>query len=322
MRPFGAVVPFLLLLIAVAGGVACGRAEGPQSTPRVLKLTTGPEGGGFYPLGRQLAEALNARLGDTELRAVVSAGAVANVEAIQNGTAELALTFADVAYLGFSGRLDRSTGPLMHLRGVTVLQLTPVALAVRPGLSIKSPAELRGRSVGVGPPGSGTALTATLILGAFGLDESTVRIETLGFSDAAQRLLEGRLDAMFDNAINQAASLKEATEGGATLVPIEGAVVEGLRRDYPFLRPTSIRAQSVPAFPRATHTVGVDGLLICRSDLPDDLVYRLTKEFFNVLPTLSLVGEARRMNLDLAPATPIPLHAGAARYYRERELLR
>ena len=312
----------MFVLIAVIACVACGSPETPERGRQVLKLTTGPEGGGFYPLGRQLAEALNERLVDTEVRAVVSDGAVANVQAIQNGAADLALTFADVAYLGFSGRLDGSTEPMIHLRGVAVLQLTPVALAVRPGLSIKSPSELRGRSVSVGPPGTGTALTATLILDAFGLDRSTIQIETLGFREAAQRLLQGRLDAMFDNAINQAASLKEATEGGATLVAIEGAPVESLRRDYPFLRPTSIPRSLYPAIPHPTHTVGVNGLLICRSDLPDDLIYQLTKEFFHVLPTLPLVREAPRMSLDLAPATPIPLHPGAARYFRERELLR
>jgi len=70
------------------------------------------------------------------------------------------------------------------------------------------------------------------------------------------------------------------------------------------------------------HTIGVDSLLICRKDLDESIVYDLTKHFFEALPALSSSLDALRfMDLDESPATPIPLHDGAARYYRERELL-
>jgi uncharacterized protein len=70
-------------------------------------------------------------------------------------------------------------------------------------------------------------------------------------------------------------------------------------------------------------TVGVDSLLLCRADLSEDLVYRLTAAFFDVLPTLSTELESLQlMDVARASATPIPLHRGAARYYRERELTR
>ena len=307
---------------SLASSQGCSKPVSTAAAPVALRLTTGPEGGGFYPLGEQIAQGINARVPGMQLRSVFSPGAVANVEAIQKGEADLALTFADVAYLGFSGQLDANSEPLPRLRGVAVLHLTPVALAIRPGLSIVSPADLRGRTVAVGPPGSGTALTARLILEAFGLDASSVRVEFLGFNDAARRLLQGRIDAMFDNAISQAASVKDATEGGARLLPIDGPAVARLRSTYPFLRPTMIRRSLYPAIREGVRTIGVDGLLICRSDLADAAVYQITKELFNVLPEMSLGGGSRVINLDLAPATPIPLHAGAARYYRERELLR
>lgn len=314
------MTPAVAAAVVAAGG--CGQPAPAEPPLRVLKLTTGPVGGGFYPLGRQLALRLNERLPDMQLEAVVSAGAVANVEAVRHGHADLALTFSDVAYLGFSGRLEPAFEPMQDIRGIAVLQLTPVALAVRQGVTISSPAGLRGRSVSVGPRKTGTALTAELIMEAFGLDESNYQPVWLDFSEAAEQLLSGQLDAMFINAIDQAESLIAATEGGARLVAIEGPPVERLRSEYPFLRPTLIARDLYPAMPSSTRTLGVDGLLICRSNLPDDLIYRLTKEFVEVFPELSLVGQASRMNLDLAPATPIPLHPGAARYYRERSLLR
>ena len=69
-------------------------------------------------------------------------------------------------------------------------------------------------------------------------------------------------------------------------------------------------------------TVGVDNLLIARKDLGEHLVYQLTKGFFEVLPEIAKTLKAAEVDADLAAATPIPLHAGAARYYRERELLK
>ena len=89
------------------------------------------------------------------------------------------------------------------------------------------------------------------------------------------------------------------------------------------LRVALIPAGTYPTVRGPVHTVGIDTLIACSTDLTETLVYRLTKTFFDVLPELATQVDAlRRMDLARAPATPIPLHDGAARYYRERELLR
>jgi hypothetical protein len=279
---------------------------------------TGPTGGGSLPLGQEIAEALNARLEDVEIETVVSAGAVSNIRAIQEGKAELALTFADVAYLSFSGQLTPKDLPFDRVRGIAVLQVTPVALVVRPGLHVKGPQDLRGRRVGVGPDGSGTEVTASLILQAYGLGPNDVLTESIGFQEGATRLLTGELDAMFDNAIIRSEALQRAAEGGARFVPIEGPAADRLRRDYPFLRVTVIAPE---LYGTSVRTIGVDGLLICRSDLDEPLVYELTKQLFASLKSLGR-GALRSIDVKQAPATPVPLHPGAARYYRERELSR
>jgi uncharacterized protein len=312
----------------LAGGLAllslcaanCQSAAVEPSGERVmrLRLATGPPGGGFLPLGEELVSAFSKRMSQVEISPLPSAGAVANINAIHQGTAELAFTFADVAYLAFSGKLARNQPPFDQLRGIAVLQVAPIALVVRPGLAIRSPSDLRGRSVGVGPEGSGTAVTAGLLLQAFGLTAKDVRVETSGFQEAATKLLNGTLDAMFDNAINPAESLKRVADAGASFVPIEGPGADRVRRDYPFLTATVISRE---LYGTSVHTIGVDGLLICRSDLDEALVYELTKQLFLSLKSLGR-GALRLMDVDQAPATPIPLHTGAARYYRERELSR
>jgi TRAP transporter TAXI family solute receptor len=175
----------------------------------------------------------------------------------------------------------------------------------------------------VGPPGSGTALTAELVLGAFGIDPQAVRSEFLQFNEASAQLAAGKLDAMFVNASYPAESVSLAARSGARLLPIEGAAVDRLRHDYPFLRLTTIPAGTYPEHGLPVHTIGVDNLLLCRSDLDEDLVYELTKQFFSALPALAADQTSLRlMDFVQVPATPIPLHEGAARYYRERELFR
>ena len=81
--------------------------------------------------------------------------------------------------------------------------------------------------------------------------------------------------------------------------------------------------EDYPAHPRSVHTIGVDNMLVCSNDLDEDFVYELTKSLFNGLPALAAEQTSLRlMDVSQGPATPIPLHDGAARYYRERELFR
>jgi len=309
-----------IVLAVLMIGINCRAVNSDSPAPAATRVTfvTGPTGGGSFPLGQEIAEALNKGLKDVEIETMVSAGAVANIRAIQNDKADLALTFADVAYLSFSGQLTPRDLPFDQVRGIAVLQVTPVALVVRPGLQVRGPQDLRGLRVGVGPDGSGTEVTAGLILRAYGLDAQDVRTETLGFQEGATKLLAGELDAMFDNAIIRSQALKRAAEGGARFVPIEGPAADHLRREYPFLRVTVIAPE---LYGTSVRTIGVDGLLICRSDLDETLVYDLTKQLFASMKSLGR-GALRSMDVKQAPATPIPLHPGAARYYRERELSR
>jgi TRAP transporter TAXI family solute receptor len=316
---FGLVLSALLL-----GSIgACRPAARVPAVPTVLRLTSGTPGAGFHPLGEGLARAFTRSAPDIRLEVAESPGAVRNVQAIQEGAADLGFAFADVAYMAYTGRLEPSDRPSDRLRGVAVLQVTPLHLVARSGAGIRSIADLRGRRVGIGPPGSGTALTSNIVLRAFGIDARELTAVLISFSDVADALARGTLDAAFVNGGYPAESIASATQAGADLLPVEGPPIRRLRADYPFLRPTFIPADTYPNQRGRVFTIGVDNLLLCRADLPEDVVYAFTRRFFEVLPDLSMDRiSLRMMDVDQAPATPIPLHAGAARYYREVELSR
>jgi len=109
-----------------------------------------------------------------------------------------------------------------------------------------------------------------------------------------------------------------ALQGGARLLDIDGPEIDRLRVYYPLLRRMVIPQGTYPAQKAPVHTIGVDLLLVCRADLDVTLAYELTRAYFEDTP------EDIRYQIDpqRAPAVVIPLHPGAARYYREREVRR
>lgn len=309
--------------MAVLVAASCDAPQAQIAPSPVLRFRTGMPGAGFHPLGEALTSAYRRTPAGPQMEIHESAGSVSNLEALQRSAADLGLAFADVTYMAYAGRLADHPERLDRIRGIAVLHLTPLQVVVRPGTSINRISDLQGRRVGLGPPGSGTALTATLVLDAFGIGAGEVSAEALLFNEAARRLVAGTLDAMFVNAGYPAESVRLAAAAGGRLLPVHGDVALRLRREYPFLRQTIVPGGTYPGHPDAVQTIGVDSVLVCRSDLDDDIVYQVTKTFFAVLPSLVAEHPALRLiDLEQVPATPVPLHGGAARYYRERELSR
>ena len=250
----------------------------------------------------------------------VPLGLTTLLEAIDSGTVDVGVSSADVAYAEYTGKLDRKSEPLSRLRAVAMLWMTPLHLIVRQDSKIQGLDDLprRGR-VGI----ARTDATARLALKALGIEPWVGDDMTA----AGAGLSDGTLDAIFYSrglAIFYPTGLAppaavRAARVAIRPVPLTGKQVERIRDLDPFYQPTAIAKGTYPGQLNAVRTFGVQAILVCRSDLPEPLVYELTKYFFEYAsspdhPPMPLI------DMELAPATPIPLHAGAARYYREREL--
>lgn len=306
--------------IALAGCslAACAQPQ-PAQPRRVIRLITGTPGARFHPLGQALAQVYAESFPAAQVRVLESAGSIANVEALERGDADVGLSYADVAYMAHVGRLGGREEAFADLRGVAVLELAPVHLVVRAGAAIAGEDDLLGKRIAVGPVGSGSALTADIVLRALGMNPEAARVEPLRYNEAAARLAAGTIDALFVTGSDPVDAVRAATASGARLLPLGGPAIERLRHDYPFFRPTVIRGGTYPGHPESIRTIGVDNLLICRRGLDEATVHDLTERFFARLPSMPILSG---LDLEQAPAVPIPLHDGAARYYRERELTR
>lgn len=277
----------------------------------------------FRSLGEALAATLEGVLPRMHFEVVATEGSVTNIQKIDAGEAELGLALADVAYMGYNGRVAELSTSTRRVRGIAVLHPSTVHVLVARESPIQSLSDLRNHRVGVGPSGSGTAVTSTILLRAYGVPADKVGSQALSFLDAIDALRQRQLDAVFITAADPVAAVRQAIQSGARLLDIEGPQLEQLRVTYPFLRPATIPANTYVGQTAPVQTVRVDVLLLCRADLDDVVVHAVTDALFQVLPKLIVSDDYLRLvDVRRAPTTPVPLHPGAAWYYRERELSR
>src|SRR4029077_20037296 len=108
------------------------------------------------------------------------------------------------------------------------------------------------------------------------------------------------------------------TEAGLQVIPIDRQIVNNVRAQYPFVKVVPLETKLAPGTDQIT--VGVDSVLVCRAGLEEPIAYELTKAFYGLLSDLAREQPSAAINPGNASATPIPLHPGAARFYREQEI--
>ncbi|HUR33159.1 MAG TPA: TAXI family TRAP transporter solute-binding subunit [Vicinamibacterales bacterium] len=308
-----------LILSAILSAGACRRAPDPPAGKPALRVATA-----FAPFSTRLTEEYRRTMPDLDIQEHPSVSSASVLSDIQEGKLDFGVALADDAYRAYFGEDTASTRPDSAVRAISLLQPLPTYLLARTGSGVHRIADLEGKVVAVGPQNSSVWKLGTLVLKAFGVQPVTIRAMN-SRELAVQGLKDGSLDAIMLPGYVYPEALTEALlrEGGAYLLPIDGPPVEKLRRESPFVRVVMIPRDIYPGQNSIVPTVGIDLLIVCRRDLDERLAYRLAEQLFNVFPRLARVeANMRFLNVEDAPATPIPLHAGAGRYFRERELSR
>lgn len=313
-----------LLAISASFLLAGCRAELPEKPPTTLTIATGSADGVYYQVGKALAEAYG-KLPGVHATAELSVPSDRNLEKVQSGSADLAFDGAGFAYAAFTHGTSEDNRPHTRLRAIAVLFSTSVQIGARADSPIRRLEDFRGKRIAVGPKGLATDEVSRLILAAHGIGYDEIRPFFQTGRDLVVDMHEGRLDAFFLYVpIRHAIMTELAGSVDVRLLPIDRERISHIQTRSPFLLKTVV----IPAGTyQGQHdditTVGADILLLCRADLSDSLVHDLTRELFAATPQLAAAHPAAAaIDPDRGPAASIPLHPGAARYYRERELLR
>jgi TRAP transporter TAXI family solute receptor len=316
-KPLSEWIRWATALVLAVCSSACDQPSAAPSR-QTIRIGTGALQGNYYPVGVALARTFAMAMPDVDAEVKVTNGTLFNLDALQNDSVDIAFSYADVAYAAYVGGPGDQRKPFTSLRALVLLQLLPVHFVVSDRSSVRDVTDLPGRKVIF--VGGGTGLAAERIVRAYGVDPKSILLQpNRSFEDSIEDLSSGKLDAMFVLSRYPVDNVRGALERGSHLIPLAGDPVEQLHRQYPFFRPMLIAGGAYRTQPLPVRTIGVHSLLLCRVDLDEGLVYRLTKALFQ-----SLAEQSNELlwsvDLDRAAATPIPLHPGAARYYREREL--
>jgi TRAP transporter TAXI family solute receptor len=331
-----AIAAVLTVLVALAVGSATGHAQ----EAGFFRIGTAGTAGTYFSIGGIIASAISSPPGSPNcqrggtcgvpgLIAVAQAtqGSVENVELISKNQLESALVQADVASWAYNGTgIFKTRGAIPTLRAIGALFPESVHLVVPRDSPIKTLRDLKGKRVGIGEKESGTVADVRILLDQVGLSERDIKPDYSRLADAATGIRENTLDAFFlvgGYPIPAITDLASTTP--LRLVPIGDETFDKLKKRYPFFSRVDIPAGTYQGVDEDTQTAGVNALWVVSAEVPEPLVYAITK---------SLWGEATRHILTVRhpmgqriaaehalEGLDIPLHPGAERYYREAGLM-
>ncbi len=320
----------LLILLAVLALIVAGCAEKevkPAEKVEKFHITilTGGASGTYYPIGGAMAKIINKYVKGVEATAVTSGASVVNARKLGDKEAELALLQNDIAYYAYNGIEMFKEKPVKNIRGIATLYPEVIQIVTLKDSGIRTIYDLKGRRVAVGAPGSGTAVDAMQILNAAGINESNTDIRYLNFKEVADALKDGTIDAGFIVAgIPTAAVTDIASVRDIYIVEIPDEIYQKLSEKYKFYIQYTIPAGSYKGLDKDVKSVAVLAMLATREDIPEDIVYNITKAIFEHTDELVAAHErAKDITLETAlDGMSIPLHPGAEKYYREVGLIK
>lgn len=311
MKKIMAIVLTLVMVLALA---ACG-GSGSKMT-----MGTGGTAGTYYGYGGVLGQYIKNNAG-INVTVVSTDGSKANIQGIDAGNYQLGTVQSDVMAYAWDGiRSFEEEGKIASFRTVAGLYAEAIQL-VTMDPAIKSVADLKGKSVSIGAPGSGVYFNAMDVLTAAGLTEADIKAQYQSFADSADALKDGKIDAAFIVAGPPTPAITElCTTNQAYLVPIDGDIAAKLMDSNPFYTEHTIPAGTYAGQEADVKTVTVKATLIVSADASEDDVYALTKSIFDNINAIT-AENAKGAELSLENATggmTVPFHAGAAKYFAEK----
>lgn len=307
---------------AAVVALVCGGAAQAVKAETFINVLTGGTSGVYYPVGVALSKIIGEKVPATRPSVQATKASVENLNLVQQGKGEIALTLGDSLQAAWAG--DTEAGfrtKLDKLRGISAVYPNYIQIVATKESGIRTLADLKGKRISVGAARSGTELNARAVFTAAGLAyKDLAKVEYLPFAESVELMKNRQLDATLQSAGLGVASLRDlSTAVDIVVVEIPAAVVDKI--GAPFIKET-VPANTYRGQDKAVATAAVVNFLVTRSDLPDDLIYNMTKAMWDNLAELKASHAATRV-MELKNAMsgmPVPLHPGAARFYREKGL--
>jgi uncharacterized protein len=304
----------------LALGAALALAIGTAQTP--LTIATGGTGGVYYPVGGGYAQIIDQFIPGYVASVEATNASVDNVAFISRGESDIALALADTVLAAYEGTGRFGPGGnlprLPNLRAITVAYTNAVHVLTLEGSGIESLADLRGKRVSVGAPGSGTEVSARTMLEAVGITYDDFQVERLSANETADALRDGTIDAGFwSGGVPTGAVLSLAETRQIALVPITDDEFAAINAADPTLIRFVFPAGAYRGIGE-TPSVGTPNLIVVSSEMDEELAYEFTKNLFEHIRIVRAIHPSANETVpEAALASPVPLHVGAIRALEE-----
>jgi TRAP transporter TAXI family solute receptor len=307
--------------------LAAGVAYSPAAfAEEFITIGTGGVTGVYYPTGGAICRLVNKSRKEHGVRCSVEStgGSVYNINTIREGELEFGVAQSDWQYHAYNGTSKfKDKGKFEDLRAVFSVHPEPFTVVARADSGIKNVQDLKGKRVNIGNPGSGQRGTMEVLMEALGWKTSDLAQATeLKAAEQSAALCDNQIDAMVYTVGHPSGSIQEATTAcDSVLVTVDGAAVEKLIADNSYYRSATIPGGMYRGNADDTNTFGVGATFVTSAKVSEDTVYTLVKSVFENFDAFKKLHPAFA-NLkpeEMATAgLSAPLHAGAAKYYKEK----
>jgi TRAP transporter TAXI family solute receptor len=311
----------LTSVLAFGAALAAGAALAQQMN---IAIATGGTGGVYYPLGGGMANILSKYLPNVQATARVTGGSVANLQLIDSGQSEVALSMVDAALDALKGQ-DKFKGHPVEVRTLLVLYPNRMHVVSVEGRGVDTITDLKGKRVSTGSPGSATEVMAFRVIEAAGLDkDKDMRRERLGVAESVNAVKDGKIDAFFwvGGLPTSAVTDLGATPGVKIKLVDTAQLVDKMNAKYGNLYSTGvIPAKTYPGQDKDNAVSVVQNILVANAKMSDQVAYNIVKTILEKRDELALVhGEAKNITLENQSSknSPITWHPGAQKYLAEK----
>ncbi len=306
-------------LVAVAAvGVALG------AVAQNISIATGGTGGVYYPMGGGLAQVLSKHVPGMQATAEVTGGSVDNLKLVGSGKPYLGFTMSDAAQDAYKGE-DKFKGSKVPLKTLAVLYPNRMHVVSVDGKGVNTFADLKGKRVSTGSPGSATEVMAFRLIEAAGMDkDKDMRRERLGVAESVNALKDGKIDAFFwVGGLPTGAVTDLANTPNTKIKMVEHAnLVAAMNKKYGNLYiEDTIPKVTYKGMDNDNKQATVMNILVAHENMDEKTAYNITKAIFDRRADIVAVHkEAENIKLEnqKAAASPVPFHAGALKFYAEK----
>ena len=289
-----------------------------------LSIATGGTGGVYYPLGGALAAALQKNIPGLTATAEVTGGSVDNLKLIGSGKPYVAFAMTDASLDAYKGE-DKFKGQKVAMKTLMVLYPNRMHVVTIDGKGITKMADLKGKRVSTGSPGSATEVMAFRVIEAAGLDkDKDMKRERLGAAESTNAIKDGKIDAYFwVGGLPTAAVTDLANTPGTKIKMVDHAeTVAAMNKKYGNLYvEDSIPKAMYRGMEADNKQATVMNILVAPDSMDEKTAYNIVKTIFDKKADLVAAHkEAENFKLETQSnaATPIPFHPGAIKYFAEK----